>query len=72
MDKTLQTLGLKRCGNTIVGNALLRGISGGEKKRLTTAEMTGAWLEVQCSTAWRQCHPSVLLAGCLTLLLDYS
>lgn len=65
MDKTLQTLGLKRCGNTIVGNALLRGISGGEKKRLTTAEMTGAWLEVQCS----QCHPSVLLAGFSTPLL---
>jgi len=43
VDQTLKVLGLKKCENTVVGNALLRGISGGEKKRLTTAEMMGAF-----------------------------
>lgn len=43
VEQTLRVLGLTRCRNTVVGNALLRGISGGEKKRLTTAEMTGKW-----------------------------
>lgn len=46
MDQTLKVLGLSRCQHTIVGNALLRGISGGEKKRLTTAEMTGGQVNV--------------------------
>jgi hypothetical protein len=65
VDQTLKVLGLKRCEKTVVGNALLRGISGGEKKRLTTAEMMGkAWpsLLFVCSTkfgvqhnGYRQC-----------------
>lgn len=46
VDQTLRVLGLSRCQGTIVGNALLRGISGGEKKRLTTAEMTGGQVNV--------------------------
>ncbi|XP_031265611.1 ABC transporter G family member 33-like [Pistacia vera] len=45
LKKTLQTeyilkiLGLEVCADTIVGNAMKRGISGGQKKRLTTGEM---------------------------------
>ncbi|XVF32975.1 hypothetical protein REPUB_Repub17cG0128800 [Reevesia pubescens] len=45
LKKTLQTdyilkiLGLDICADTIVGDAMKRGISGGEKKRLTTGEM---------------------------------
>jgi ABC-type multidrug transport system ATPase subunit/ABC-type multidrug transport system permease subunit len=46
VEQTLRVLGLSRCQRTIVGNALLRGISGGEKKRLTTAEMTGGQVNV--------------------------
>eukprot|EP00644_Phytophthora_capsici_P008634 jgi/Phyca11/7576/fgenesh1_pm.PHYCAscaffold_20_\ len=38
-EVVLQTLGLENCQHTIVGNALHRGISGGEKKRVTTGEM---------------------------------
>ncbi|KAM0861328.1 hypothetical protein ACQ4PT_045969 [Festuca glaucescens] len=35
----LKILGLDICADTIVGNNMLRGISGGQKKRVTTAEM---------------------------------
>ncbi|VAI17511.1 unnamed protein product [Triticum turgidum subsp. durum] len=35
----LKVLGLDICADTLVGNNMLRGISGGQKKRVTTAEM---------------------------------
>uniref|UniRef100_H3GNG1 ABC transporter domain-containing protein n=1 Tax=Phytophthora ramorum TaxID=164328 RepID=H3GNG1_PHYRM len=35
----VQQLGLQHCQDTIVGDAMLRGISGGERKRVTTGEM---------------------------------
>ncbi|KAJ4755462.1 Drug resistance transporter-like ABC domain protein [Rhynchospora pubera] len=38
-DYVLKILGLENCADTIVGNQMLRGISGGEKKRVTTGEM---------------------------------
>ncbi|KAJ4794727.1 ABC transporter G family member 39 [Rhynchospora pubera] len=38
-DYILKILGLDICADTLVGNEMLRGISGGQKKRLTTAEM---------------------------------
>ncbi|KAJ4809491.1 ABC transporter G family member 36 [Rhynchospora pubera] len=38
-DYVLKLLGLENCADTIVGNQLIRGISGGEKKRVTTGEM---------------------------------
>ncbi|CAF1813106.1 unnamed protein product [Brassica napus] len=38
-DYILKVLGLDICAETLVGNAMKRGISGGQKKRLTTAEM---------------------------------
>ncbi|KAL3749878.1 hypothetical protein ACJRO7_010927 [Eucalyptus globulus] len=38
-DYILKILGLDICADTLVGNPMRRGISGGQKKRLTTAEM---------------------------------
>ena len=35
----LRILGLEHAANTVVGNEMLRGISGGQKKRLTTGEI---------------------------------
>jgi len=38
-DYVIKLLGLEICRDTIVGNQMIRGISGGQKKRLTTGEM---------------------------------
>ncbi|KAK8352900.1 hypothetical protein V6Z11_A05G123100 [Gossypium hirsutum] len=38
-DYVLKILGLEMCSDTLVGDDMRRGISGGEKKRLTTGEM---------------------------------
>lgn len=35
----LKVLGLDICADTIVGNNMLRGISGGQKKRVTTGNV---------------------------------
>ncbi len=39
IDIIMQLLGLSRCQDTILGNAAVRGVSGGERKRVTTGEM---------------------------------
>ncbi|KAL4559958.1 hypothetical protein LXL04_032104 [Taraxacum kok-saghyz] len=38
-DYTLKILGLDICADTMVGDQMVRGISGGQKKRVTTGEM---------------------------------
>ncbi|GLT60913.1 hypothetical protein SLA2020_336530 [Shorea laevis] len=38
-DYILKILGLEVCADTLVGDEMLRGISGGQRKRLTTGEM---------------------------------
>lgn len=37
VETALQSLGLERCRNTLVGGYFLRGVSGGEKKRTCIA-----------------------------------
>ncbi|XP_057454232.1 pleiotropic drug resistance protein 1-like [Lotus japonicus] len=39
VDYVLKILGLDICADTMVGDGMLRGISGGQKKRVTTGEM---------------------------------
>uniref|UniRef100_H3GD44 ABC transporter domain-containing protein n=1 Tax=Phytophthora ramorum TaxID=164328 RepID=H3GD44_PHYRM len=38
-DIVIEQLGLQNCQDTIIGNGMLRGVSGGERKRVTTGEM---------------------------------
>ncbi|RLN52010.1 hypothetical protein BBJ29_009265 [Phytophthora kernoviae] len=38
-ELVIQQLGLDNCQNTVVGDAMTRGVSGGERKRVTTGEM---------------------------------
>ena len=35
----IRLLGIQNCVDTVLGNAYLRGVSGGERKRVTSAEM---------------------------------
>ena len=35
----LKYLGLEECADTVVGNRLLRGVSGGQRKRVTIGEI---------------------------------
>lgn len=37
-DYIMKVLGLEFCADTLVGNDMIRGISGGQKKRVTTGE----------------------------------
>ncbi|KAF8032639.1 hypothetical protein BT93_D1534 [Corymbia citriodora subsp. variegata] len=38
-DYVLRILGLEACADTMIGNAMTRGISGGQRRRVTTGEM---------------------------------
>ncbi|KAJ2358111.1 ATP-binding cassette transporter snq2, partial [Coemansia sp. RSA 2618] len=48
LDTLLEMFGLTNCADTIVGNAFLRGVSGGERKRVSIAEQvaSGAAVDV--------------------------
>ncbi|KIZ06029.1 hypothetical protein MNEG_1936 [Monoraphidium neglectum] len=47
----LMVLGLQHAGDTLVGDAMLRGISGGEKRRVTAGEMLVSNAQVFCLDA---------------------
>lgn len=38
VDMVLRVMGLEVCADTLVGSAMIRGVSGGQRKRVTTAE----------------------------------
>jgi ATPase subunit of ABC transporter with duplicated ATPase domains len=71
----LKIFGLQNAAQTIVGNDMIRGVSGGEKKRVTLAEMMmgnhrvlllGERSRLSSSCALRR-HPMVLLLFALLL-----
>ena len=39
LEILLRTLGLSIAADTLIGDAVVRGVSGGERKRVTSAEM---------------------------------
>lgn len=39
VSNAIRLLGLSNCANTVIGNDLIRGVSGGERKRVTIGEM---------------------------------
>lgn len=58
LEMTLHLLGLRGVADTIVGNPAVRGVSGGERHRVTTAEMVSGKsniivLEISISHRWK-------------------
>jgi len=48
LEMTLHLLGLRGVADSIVGNAAVRGVSGGERHRVTTAEMVSGKHTIHC------------------------
>lgn len=51
LEMTLHLLGLRGVADTVVGNAAVRGVSGGERHRVTTAEMVSGKHTINCRVA---------------------
>lgn len=47
-DVTMAVLGISHTVNTQVGNDFIRGVSGGERKRVTIAEASLSGAPIQC------------------------
>ena len=69
-DYVLRMMGLEQAADTIIGSADIRGISGGQKKRVTTAEQIVGPKKVIFAGARPHSsltpHRRVSLAGCST------
>jgi ATP-binding cassette subfamily G (WHITE) protein 2 (SNQ2) len=50
LELTLHLLGLRGVADTIVGSAAVRGVSGGERHRVTTAEMVSGKFDICCNS----------------------
>lgn len=46
-DYVLNVLGLDLCSDTVVGSEMLRGVSGGQKKRVTTGPSLLAFVQMR-------------------------
>ena len=57
-EYVMRMLGLDVCADTPVGNEMVRGISGGQKKRVTTGEMIVSSKKVRAPQrmAWAMCR----------------
>ena len=60
----IRLLGLEICADTVVGSAMLRGISGGQKKRVTTGQSGGRSMHMRpyttANTGQYQRYPHAL------------
>jgi ABC-type multidrug transport system ATPase subunit len=49
VDIALAALWLHKCSETIIGNDVLKGVSGGEKRRVTLGEMLMTGAQIMCA-----------------------
>ena len=57
LEILLRTLGLSNAADTLIGDAVVRGVSGGERKRVTSAEML---VGPKASPHAQTCSPHVI------------
>jgi len=67
VELLLRWMGLAHVRNSLVGDAMVRGLSGGEKKRLTCAEMIVGQRRVLMLLSWVWCEACVVLMLEITL-----
>jgi ATP-binding cassette subfamily G (WHITE) protein 2 (SNQ2) len=59
IDLLLRMFNITHTKNTIVGNPFVRGISGGERKRVSIAEQMGKKSSFACSFSWKKIRSNV-------------
>ena len=74
IQKTLlRMLNIQHTENTLVGDAFVRGVSGGERKRVSIAEMMATRARVQCwdnSTRGLDASTALDFVKCLRIMTD--
>lgn len=72
-DAVLKMLNIPHTRDTLVGNAFVRGVSGGERKRVSIAEMMATRARVQCwdnSTRGLDASTALDFVKCLRIMTD--